>query len=145
MPLDTLWLHILHRCALCLELPPTPWTSSQRTWNLTCFHVHSNCHVFECFFVFYVLIVLFSPSYVLSHLRHLNLDLVDGLIDWCAWTSREICRQLRQFQRRNVGNRPWLDSDPPLMCPSLWCVLETNPRGCRGDGHIGTKNVNLKT
>jgi len=25
-----------------------PWTSSQRTWNLFCFHEHSNCCVFEC-------------------------------------------------------------------------------------------------
>ena len=46
------------------------------------FHVHSNCHVFEC-----VLCVLCfyspvrRPCYVLSRLRRLSLDLVDRVID----------------------------------------------------------------
>jgi len=31
----------------CTQDISPPWKSFQRTWNLSCLHVHSNCHVFD--------------------------------------------------------------------------------------------------
>jgi len=75
----------LRRSASSLEQPSTahpPWTSSQRTWNLF-FFSRAFCCILSVFMFF---IHLFGALVMfLSHLRRLNLDLVDWLTDWLTY------------------------------------------------------------
>ena len=73
----------------CLELITTshhtldiipPLTSSQSTWNPSSLHVHSNCHVFACVFVFYVSIFLFGTLAVCLIYNALILTWLDWSI-----------------------------------------------------------------